>query len=736
MTTATIKSTRKHLARRLAGTLFALLVFLGIFAVLPLSVHAAAPIQDYASLAAALARGDVSITISGTIYVEDTLTIPENTTVEITGQNGAALQRVFTHNQDFALIENVYYDSSLLLNGVALKGAASNRVPCAAPVVVNNGYLYLNSSSVSGSYCAQSGLAAPGILNDAVVEMDSGATVYGNSSDVGGGIYSYNGGSVYMYGSSAVYGNASFGAPGGGISGEIVVLENTAKVHDNTAPYGGGIYSAHTLNMSNTASVYGNTCRYFGGGIIADGEVTIFDSARVYGNTAGEDGGGVFLTPGGFLHLYDQAVIGGTGQDDGNTAKNGGGVFLGGAQAEVFGHSKITGNNASRSGGAIAYTAYDAGETTTCWFYGNSTVSGNSARAGGAFAALEDTTGMHSVCFDENTVVTGNTATGNTGIMNTSFTEVYVSGSAQLGTANNDNGILVNSIVRIGLHSGLTSKARINICGYTAPQGTRDPYAIAWPLDHRATAAEAALLCWTSGDTGRIIASADGTAYQLTYQDANPASTTSSKPASTPASKPASTASTAPAAPVPPAATPAAGTLRVLYDVNHDNLGTSQVHDQTGFKSGDKVTVRSDVPTRAGYSFISWNTRADGKGTAYRSGNTFIISGTTTLYAQWSPLATTPATGTSAATGATSTTASAAGASGASTLSAPPTALTPLSQSEPLSFTVGGVPTAEAPAKTSSFPLIPVLGAVAVLAIGLAVLLLVLLRRRNADHYE
>ena len=38
-----------------------------------------------------------------------------------------------------------------------------------------------------------------------------------------------------------------------------------------------------------------------------------------------------------------------------------------------------------------------------------------------------------------------------------------------------------------------------------------------------------------------------------------------------------------------------------------------------------------------GYTFIGWNTSADGKGTAYAPGTTWIANGTLTLYAQWTP---------------------------------------------------------------------------------------------------
>ena len=52
------------------------------------------------------------------------------------------------------------------------------------------------------------------------------------------------------------------------------------------------------------------------------------------------------------------------------------------------------------------------------------------------------------------------------------------------------------------------------------------------------------------------------------------------------------------------------------------------------------IKLSSDVPTRKGYTFLGWNTKADGKGTAYAAGAIYKNDqngGTVTLYAQWTP---------------------------------------------------------------------------------------------------
>lgn len=53
--------------------------------------------------------------------------------------------------------------------------------------------------------------------------------------------------------------------------------------------------------------------------------------------------------------------------------------------------------------------------------------------------------------------------------------------------------------------------------------------------------------------------------------------------------------------------------------------------------TGDTQAIGANGWTVDGYTFIGWSTSADGKGTAYAPGTTWIANGTLTLYAQWTP---------------------------------------------------------------------------------------------------
>ena len=73
--------------------------------------------------------------------------------------------------------------------------------------------------------------------------------------------------------------------------------------------------------------------------------------------------------------------------------------------------------------------------------------------------------------------------------------------------------------------------------------------------------------------------------------------------------------------------------VKLTYDAN-DGEGTM---DSTAGAAGESVNVAENVFTRNNYTFTGWNTQADGKGTAYKAGDSFTLTDKdTVLYAQWS----------------------------------------------------------------------------------------------------
>ena len=79
----------------------------------------------------------------------------------------------------------------------------------------------------------------------------------------------------------------------------------------------------------------------------------------------------------------------------------------------------------------------------------------------------------------------------------------------------------------------------------------------------------------------------------------------------------------------------------VRYDANAKNDTSVKGIPASQSKTANvDIKLSSSVPTRNGYTFLGWNTQANGNGTAYAAGATYTHDqdgGTVTLYAQWTP---------------------------------------------------------------------------------------------------
>ena len=83
--------------------------------------------------------------------------------------------------------------------------------------------------------------------------------------------------------------------------------------------------------------------------------------------------------------------------------------------------------------------------------------------------------------------------------------------------------------------------------------------------------------------------------------------------------------------------------VNVSYDANG---GVGTMESVTG-DVGSKIVIQQSGFTRSEYTFTGWNTQADGKGTAYKAGDSFTLTDKdTVLYAQWSKNSGSAGTGT------------------------------------------------------------------------------------------
>jgi uncharacterized repeat protein (TIGR02543 family) len=81
-------------------------------------------------------------------------------------------------------------------------------------------------------------------------------------------------------------------------------------------------------------------------------------------------------------------------------------------------------------------------------------------------------------------------------------------------------------------------------------------------------------------------------------------------------------------------------THTLAYHGNGSEGGMAPVDGNSPYSNNSVVTVFGNTGslTRSGYTFNGWNTQTNGGGVAYNSGNTFTITSSTNLYAQWAPV--------------------------------------------------------------------------------------------------
>lgn len=79
-------------------------------------------------------------------------------------------------------------------------------------------------------------------------------------------------------------------------------------------------------------------------------------------------------------------------------------------------------------------------------------------------------------------------------------------------------------------------------------------------------------------------------------------------------------------------------TYAVTYNGNASNVTQLPSNQTKRYTTNLTLTTWSsgNGPKRTGYRFSSWNTKADGTGTAYQPGDTYSANAAVTLYAQWS----------------------------------------------------------------------------------------------------
>ena len=219
-----------------------------------------------------------------------------------------------------------------------------------------------NNTATSGFGGA---LSVDGSNNEVRITLSGTAKISNNTATNGGGVY-MTGGRFTMIGGTIANNTATSGFGGAlsvdGSNNNVVdiTLSGTAKISNNTATNGGGVFmkgSGTKITLSNNAEISNNKAvsgsggmldTGHGGGVhVDDGTFSISGSVIITNNEAEKDGGGVYV------HSAGTFVMSGGEISDNTAATNGGGVCANTTGVFEMSNGKITENEAMGSGGGV-----------------------------------------------------------------------------------------------------------------------------------------------------------------------------------------------------------------------------------------------------------------------------------------------------------------------------------------------------------------------------------------------
>ena len=367
-----------------------------------------------------VSSADTIILPAGTYTLESTLTDitseivingegAETTTIEASDCNPITLLPESCDPATYNIF-NVLSSGSLTVDGVTLQHGNKNCGETGA--IYNEGNLELINCTLRDNQAPKAGglyNASSGTINI----IDS--TLSGNAASFydSGGVF--NAGIINLTNSTIINNNAL--DDGGGLfnatTGTLTVVKSTISNNDSTEGFGGGIYNAGSLSITNS-DLSGNWAFRDGGGFYNTGSASILKTT-LSDNSSNLDGGGIYNRNDGhliidtspFVENYSFSTDGGGIYNNGNASiinsafsgnyadANGGGIYNDINGSINFTSCTINANDASIHGGGISN--YGSLEIT------NSTFSGNSTSTDGGGIYNDGSLGLESCTFSANT---------------------------------------------------------------------------------------------------------------------------------------------------------------------------------------------------------------------------------------------------------------------------------------------------------------------------------------------
>ncbi len=370
--------------------------------------------------------------------------------------------------------------------------AASYVVNSLGDAVVNDSTCTLREAILAANNApANTNCGAGSAANDAITFSVSGAITLGSTlpSIVSGqGTLTINGGgNITISGNNAVRVMVVN-------SGANLTLQNLTITNGNTSGSGGGIFSAGTLNVTN--STFFNNSAAGGGGIFNNfnGTLTVTDST-FSNNSASSDNGGAILNAGtlnvsnstfsansanfggGIFNNGTLNVSSSTFSTNSASAGGGGGIYNGFLSTLNVSNSTFANNSANSSlGGGGIFNDEGTLNVTNSSFSGNSAPFGGGIRIGGGTATLNNTLIANSI--------SGGDCVTSVSLSGANINNLIEDSTNACGLVNGVNGNIIGSDPNLGALTGSPAYFPLNP-GSLAIDAGDDPTCAAAPVNNQ-----------------------------------------------------------------------------------------------------------------------------------------------------------------------------------------------------------------------------------------------------------
>ena len=573
--------------------------------------------------------GNWSTSNGGGIYSaeeDSTITITDNAKITGNGRNGIAM--ITTAGGGIFTYGSIRITDSTISSNAATGGGGGIS---AKWVTIINSTISDNATNGSGG----------GIQADKSMEIKN-STISGNSSYKGGGIYALG---TLDITDSNIIGNVAT-VYGGGIGSENSTKDairiSGGEISGNWAAInGGGIYTevnSSAITITN-AQITGNgidggpngdvkTNR--GGGIYTYGTL-LMENSTVSGNAATVGGGGIYSKNGTTnAMLIDGSVISGNwavSPQDNLGMGNGGGIeFSGDTGTVTIRNSKIIGNGKDSRG---VVTTFNGGGVNSWGFLNiiNCTFSDNAAGFSGGGIHMHD---VGKLTIDKPP------ATANSSIFKNNIAAFATKIRAVNQTTYEENIFIDNYNWSFGLETGFNNYD-ISLLG-SSQTATNLGYAyVYFNRNHNDRAdwidADPSVIMVSKGQAIGKMPAEPTRKYNAFEKWVTEADGDTEFDPNTPISENMT---------VYAKWGPSTDVVKITFDKNHSDTGNNWT--EASPQSGDFERYKPlgakmpKPPTRAGYIFNGWNTKADGSGASVTAATT-IKNGDVdyTVYAQWAP---------------------------------------------------------------------------------------------------